>query len=195
MQREIESLPEAVVVVITKEKKVLLIQRGPDVPDAGYWAPLSGKIEPQEDQAGAVVREVREEAGLTVRPVRKVWENTAASGSHKLHWWLAEWVSGDPDLTHERLLTPAGLAWTKFFALREPSMAIVSSSKACSRFSDTPSNQRIAGHRLALLQLVISRMSGRQARTRRQFHWLAYVARKSGSTARWFPTTRPRSTS
>jgi 8-oxo-dGTP diphosphatase len=98
MQREIESLPEAVVVVITKEKKVLLIQRGPDVPDAGYWAPLSGKIEPQEDQAGAVVREVREEAGLTVRPVRKVWENTAASGSHKLHWWLAEWVSGDPRL-------------------------------------------------------------------------------------------------
>jgi NADH pyrophosphatase NudC (nudix superfamily) len=41
------------------------------------------------------VREVREEVGLSVMPVRKVWENTAASGSHKLYWWLAEWVSGD----------------------------------------------------------------------------------------------------
>jgi 8-oxo-dGTP pyrophosphatase MutT (NUDIX family) len=93
-QTRIESLPEAVVAVITKEGKVLLIQRGPSVIDAGYWAPVSGKIEPQEDQAAAVVREVREEVGLTIRPVRKVWENTAASGSHKLHWWLAEWVSG-----------------------------------------------------------------------------------------------------
>jgi 8-oxo-dGTP diphosphatase len=90
-----ESLPEAVVAVITKEGKVLIIQRGPDVPFAGYWAPLSGKIEDKEDQAAALVREVREEVGLTVRPVRKVWECTAASGSHKLHWWLAEWVSGE----------------------------------------------------------------------------------------------------
>lgn len=94
-QHRVESLPEAVVAVITKERKVLLIQRGPDVPDAGYWAPLSGKIEAREDQAGALVREVREEVGLSVRPVRKVWENIAASGSHKLHWWLAEWVSGN----------------------------------------------------------------------------------------------------
>ena len=35
-QRRVESLPEAVVAVIAKEGKVLLIQRGPDVPDAGY---------------------------------------------------------------------------------------------------------------------------------------------------------------
>ncbi len=90
-----ESLPEAVVAVIKREKKVLIIQRSADVPYPGYWAPLSGKIEPKEDQAEAVVREVREEVGLTVRPVRKVWECIAASGTHKLNWWLAEWVSGD----------------------------------------------------------------------------------------------------
>src|ERR1700674_1570147 len=90
-----ESLPEAVVAVITKEKRVLIIQRSAEVPEPGYWTPLSGKIEPQEDQAEAVVREGREEVGLTVRPIRKVGECTAASGSHKLHWWLAEWVSGD----------------------------------------------------------------------------------------------------
>lgn len=94
-QHRVESLPEAVVAVITRGKKVLIIQRSADVPYPRFWAPLSGKIEPQEDQAEAVVREVREEVGLTVRPVRKVWECTAASGTHKLHWWLAEWVSGD----------------------------------------------------------------------------------------------------
>jgi 8-oxo-dGTP diphosphatase len=131
-----ESLPEAVGAVITKEKKVLIIQRGADVPFPGYWAPLSGKIEPQEDQAEAVVREVREEVGLTIRPVRKVWESTAASGSHKLHWWLAEWVSGDirPD---PREVADARWLDGKFFILRERSRTIVSSSKAYSRFSDS----------------------------------------------------------
>ena len=72
-QRRVESLPEAVVAVITKESKVLLIQRSPDV-------------------LGAAERQDR---SPRVRPARKVWENIAASGSHKLHWWLAEWVSGD----------------------------------------------------------------------------------------------------
>jgi 8-oxo-dGTP pyrophosphatase MutT (NUDIX family) len=57
-QHHIESLSEAIVAVLTNENKVLLIRRGPDVPGAGYWATLSGKIEPQEDQVVALVREV-----------------------------------------------------------------------------------------------------------------------------------------
>jgi 8-oxo-dGTP pyrophosphatase MutT (NUDIX family) len=109
-QRQIEALPEAIVALITKGKKVLLIQRGPQVPGSGFWAPPSGKIEPNEDQAAALVREVREEVGLTVKPVRKVWENTAASGSHRLHWWLAEWVSGDLKLEPREVANARWLA-------------------------------------------------------------------------------------
>ena len=86
--------PEAIVAVVTSGNKVLLIQRGPSVPNAGYWAPVSGEIEPGESQEAAIVREVREEVGLTVRPLRKVGENISASGTHTLHWWLAEYVSG-----------------------------------------------------------------------------------------------------
>jgi 8-oxo-dGTP pyrophosphatase MutT (NUDIX family) len=115
-QRRVGSLPEAVVAVITKESKVLLIQRGPDVPGAGCWAPLSGKVEAQEDQAAALVREVREEVGLTVRPVRK-WENIAASGSHKLHWWLAEWVSGDFKLDPREVVDARWLGVDEVFRL------------------------------------------------------------------------------
>jgi len=88
-------MPEAIVAVVMSGNKVLLIQRGPSVPDAGYWAPLSGKMNPGENQETTVRREVREEVGLTVRPLRKVWENISASGSHRLHWWLAEYVSGE----------------------------------------------------------------------------------------------------
>lgn len=88
------SLPEGVVAVIRQGQQVLVIQRGADVPGAGVWAPLSGKIEPGESQEVAVVREVREEVGLDVRPLRKVWECVSDTKTHLLHWWLVEWVGG-----------------------------------------------------------------------------------------------------
>lgn len=86
---------EAVVAVVRRGNRVLFIRRGPGVPGAGDWAPVAGEMEPGESQDAAVLREVREEVGLTVRPLRKVWENISASGTHRLHWWLAEYISGD----------------------------------------------------------------------------------------------------
>ena len=85
---------EAVVAVITRGREVLLIRRGASVPEPGYWAPPSGTIEPGESQEAAVIREVREEVGLTVRPVVKLWESLSLSGTHTLHWWRADYVDG-----------------------------------------------------------------------------------------------------
>ena len=86
---------EAVVAVITKGDKVLLIERAPSVRGAGYWAPVSGEVEAGESQEAAVVREAMEEVRLTVRPLRKVWENISSRGTFRLHWWLAEYVAGE----------------------------------------------------------------------------------------------------
>ena len=83
-------LPDAVVAVVLSGPFVLMIRRGPNGPDPGYWAPPSGKIEPGEGQEAAVTREVKEEVGVTIRPVRKVWESISAGGTHTLHWWLAD---------------------------------------------------------------------------------------------------------
>src|SRR5438552_1429584 len=66
------------------------VMHGPDGPDPGYWAPPSGKIESGEGQEAAVIREVKEELGVTIRPVRKVWECISAGAAHTLHWWLAD---------------------------------------------------------------------------------------------------------
>lgn len=86
---------DAIVAVITKGDKTLLIQRAPTVRGGGYWAPVSGEVEPGESQEAAVAREAMEEVGLTVRPVRKVWENISSRKTFVLHWWLAEYVSGE----------------------------------------------------------------------------------------------------
>jgi 8-oxo-dGTP diphosphatase len=88
-------LSDAIVAVIINGDKVLLIERASGTLFKGYWAPVSGKVEPGESQESAVVRESMEEVGLTVRPVRKVWENITTSGTYRLHWWLAEYVGGE----------------------------------------------------------------------------------------------------
>lgn len=81
--------------VIRRGRQVLVIRRGPAARRAGYWAPLSGTIEDGESQAEAVVREVREEVGLDVRPGAKVWECPTDDGTYTLHWWTVEISGGD----------------------------------------------------------------------------------------------------
>lgn len=87
--------PDAVVAVVFRAGRVLVVRRGPAARRPGYWAPVAGRVEPGEGQADAVVREVREEVGLAVTPRGKVWECDTDDGSFRLHWWLAEAGAGD----------------------------------------------------------------------------------------------------
>lgn len=86
---------DAVIAVITNGEKILLIQRAAAIRGGGYWAPVSGEVEAGESQETAVAREAMEEVGLTVRPIRKVWENVSTRGTFRLHWWMAEYVGGE----------------------------------------------------------------------------------------------------
>lgn len=80
--------------VVVEGGRFLLIRRGPGVPEPGYWAPVSGTVEPGEEPAAAVVREVREEVGLEVRPLGKVWECVSSTRTHDLDWWIAVVTGG-----------------------------------------------------------------------------------------------------
>jgi 8-oxo-dGTP pyrophosphatase MutT (NUDIX family) len=77
----------------------------------GYWCPPSRRIEPDESQEQAVVREVAEELGLVARPIAKVWECPTDDGDLTLHWWIADAdaneVRPDPgEVAEVRWVTP-----------------------------------------------------------------------------------------
>jgi 8-oxo-dGTP diphosphatase len=97
-------MKEAVVAVIVARGKVLVIQRAGQVPGAGFWTPPAGKVDDNEDQAAAVVREVQEEVGLIVRPLRLVWECAADGADYDLYWWLTEPVAGSLQLAAKEVV-------------------------------------------------------------------------------------------
>jgi 8-oxo-dGTP diphosphatase len=58
-------------VIKDDQGRLLLIKRG-HAPGAGLWSLPGGRIEPGETDAEALVREMREETGLTVEPGRLI---------------------------------------------------------------------------------------------------------------------------
>jgi 8-oxo-dGTP diphosphatase len=81
---------QVVAAIIERSGRFLFGKRSPHRLSApGYWCTVTGRIEPGESQADAVVREVREEVGLEVRALQKVGECDTHDGTALIHWWLA----------------------------------------------------------------------------------------------------------
>jgi 8-oxo-dGTP diphosphatase len=78
----------AVAICPRGDGRLLVIRRA-----AGVIAPLTycfpgGGLEPGESEAEALVREIREEIGVAVRPLRRIWQCRTA-WNVELAWWLA----------------------------------------------------------------------------------------------------------
>jgi 8-oxo-dGTP pyrophosphatase MutT (NUDIX family) len=65
-------LPSIDAIVFNDAGEVLLHRRA----DSGKWSLISGIIEPGEEPAATVVREVLEETGITAVPERIIWINS-----------------------------------------------------------------------------------------------------------------------
>lgn len=107
----------AIVAVIRRGERLLVIRRGPQARRTGYWGLLTGTIEDGETQQEAVAREVAEEAGLAVRASRKVWESPTDDGSYRLHWWTAEIESGELRVDGAEVSEARWLTAAEFLAL------------------------------------------------------------------------------
>jgi 8-oxo-dGTP diphosphatase len=89
-----EKIPEtpgrrSAVAIIVREGRMLVIRRSRHVIAPLAYCFPGGGIEEGETEEAAVVREVHEEVGIQVRPLRRLWECVTAWKVH-LAWWLAE---------------------------------------------------------------------------------------------------------
>lgn len=81
--------PQGVVAVIRRESRFLVIQRGLKLPRApGMFCFPGGTIEPGESPLQALHREMREELGVEVEALGKVWASRTPRGV-ELDWWAA----------------------------------------------------------------------------------------------------------
>jgi 8-oxo-dGTP diphosphatase len=104
---------QAVVAVLRRGDRLLVIKRASGVIVPGYWTPPSGRIEPGETHEQALIREVEEELGVKATPIAKVWECPTDDGEFLLHWWTVDIDS------HALRLDPAEVADARWVTCEE----------------------------------------------------------------------------
>lgn len=77
------------VVIVVRDERMLVIRRSRSVVAPLTYCFPGGGIERDESEEEALVREFREELGVTVRPLRRLWRCTTA-WKVELAWWLGE---------------------------------------------------------------------------------------------------------
>ena len=91
---------EVVAAIIRFEERYLCVQRGSHTYDylAGKFEFPGGKMEAGESQETALMREIREELGMEIRPVRHLMSvgHQYPDFSLVLHAWICE--AGSPEL-------------------------------------------------------------------------------------------------
>jgi 8-oxo-dGTP pyrophosphatase MutT (NUDIX family) len=93
MSESQKPLRRGVAAVIVRERRFLVIRRALTVEAPGAFCFPGGAIEPGESEEEALVRELREELGAAVLPLRRIWTSRTSWGV-ELAWWRAELADG-----------------------------------------------------------------------------------------------------
>src|SRR4051794_2944671 len=108
---------------VVRDGRVLATRRAHPPEAAGLWEFPGGKVEPAEDPAAAVVREVREELGCEIAVTGRLAGEQPVKDGYRLRVLLAELVSGEP-VPHEhqalRWLGPEDLDTVPWLAPDRP---------------------------------------------------------------------------
>ena len=102
----------AVVAIIRDQGKLLAIKRSAHVIAPGKICFPGGRIENNESEQQALVREIQEELGVEIRPLEKVWQNESPWG-YTVSWYTAEMISS------ELVVDTNEVEWARWLTLEE----------------------------------------------------------------------------
>lgn len=88
---------QVVCAVILKENKILIAQRSEQMKLPLKWEFPGGKIEKDEDEIQALIREIKEELNVDILPIKRVSSHIHDYGSFKINLiaYLCNYVSGE----------------------------------------------------------------------------------------------------
>ena len=88
---------QVVCAVILKENKILIAQRSEQMKLPLKWEFPGGKIEKDEDEIQALIREIKEELNVDILPINRVSSHIHDYGSFKINLiaYLCNYVSGE----------------------------------------------------------------------------------------------------
>lgn len=98
-----------VAAAIVQDGKVLAARRASPPALAGLWEFPGGKVEPGENELGALVRECEEELAVTITPQQFLGEVPNPYGPGGVRLWAA--VLRDPDVAQPRAVEHLELRW------------------------------------------------------------------------------------
>lgn len=107
------------------EIRLLVARRPATTVYAGYWELPGGKVDPGETPAAALVREFREELGITIeaRDPLPTIEHLYPHGHVRLNPFYCTWIAGEPvnlEVAEHKWIAPAQLATLKLPEANEP---------------------------------------------------------------------------
>jgi len=88
-----------VIAVVTRRDRFLVIRRSQHVVAPGAYCFPGGAIEESESEEEALVRELREELGVAIRPLARLWASVTP-WQVALSWWSAAWNAADRLVPH-----------------------------------------------------------------------------------------------
>lgn len=103
----------AVLAITKRNGKYLMGVESKESPIKGQWRFLGGHVKPNESPLEGIIRELQEEANISVQVISKVCEVQGDYVNIPIHVYLAQYISGEPRARDGELGT---LGW---FSLQE----------------------------------------------------------------------------